>query len=130
MEELNNPSFKKLKEILGAKFKITESTKSSSKREQEEFCHILKTWDEAWSRGNKLFEETGIDLGNYDSHFYSMIESLFIIHYGIMKTEIIAWWVYERYLEDGELAILVTEDNEEHLLKTPLQLYKFIKKIK
>tara|TARA_B110000211_G_scaffold48467_1_gene52567 strand:- start:163 stop:555 length:393 start_codon:yes stop_codon:yes gene_type:complete len=130
MDEFNTPVFKKLEEILGTKFKVTESSKSTSKREQEEFCSVLKTWDEAWIRGNKLFEGSGIDMGEYDSYFYSMIESLFIMNYGVMKTEIIAWWVYERYLENGELAILVTEDNKEHLLKTPLQLYKFIKKRK
>tara|TARA_R110000803_G_scaffold75731_1_gene140084 strand:+ start:2247 stop:2639 length:393 start_codon:yes stop_codon:yes gene_type:complete len=130
MDEFNPPAFQKLEKILGTKFKITESSKSSSKREQEEFCSILKTWDKAWIRGNKLFEESGIDMGGYDSYFYNMIESLFIISYGVVKTEIIAWWVYERYLENGELAILVTEDNKEHLLKTPLQLYKFIKKRK
>ena len=28
-----------------------------------------------------------------------------------------------------ELVVLVDENDEEHLLKTPLQLYKFIKKL-
>lgn len=129
MESEKNPILKQLQEIVGAKVDISESAKTRAKKEQEMFCKIVDTWDKAWTRGNKMFEEFQIDMGEYDAYFYQMVEGLFIMAYGEMKAEIIAWWVYERILEDGELAVIVTEDDVEHEIKTPLELFKFIKKL-
>ena len=126
----SNDFFKKtIKDLLGTNTNVAESKKSKSKREKDEFCRIIKIWDETWKRGNQVFGDTGIDLGNYDSPYYDIIESLFYQIYG-EKAEIINWWVYERYTQDGKISTLITEDNEEHILNTPLQLYKFIKKLK
>tara|TARA_R100001198_G_C5191365_1_gene183904 strand:+ start:483 stop:872 length:390 start_codon:yes stop_codon:yes gene_type:complete len=129
MKDYHNPFQKQLSEIVGTSIDIIESKKSLSQKEQNNFCNIIDNWDKAWDRGQKLFEENGIDLGDYDSTFYRMIEDLFILHFG-SKAEIIFWWVYERHTEDGNIAILITEEGKEHILKTPLQLYKFIKKLK
>lgn len=129
MDRKNNNLLKPLKDIVGTNVNITESQSSKTKKEQNSFCEIVKSWDEAWQRGNTLFLETGIDLGDYDATYYKMIESLFLLLYG-GKADIIFWWVYERYGEDGKIAILVTEEGKEYNLKTPLQLYKFIKKLK
>lgn len=129
MESGKNPILKQLQEIVGAKVDISESSKTKAKREQEMFCKIVDLWDKTWQRGNKMFDEYQIDMGEYDSHFYQMIEGLFIMTYGEMKAEIIAWWVYERILEDGELAVIVTEDEVEHEIKNSKELFKFIKKL-
>jgi hypothetical protein len=129
MRNYNNPLHTQLSEIVGTSIDIIESKKSIAQKEQNNFCNIVSNWDKAWDRGQKIFEDTGIDLGDYDSAYYRMIEDLFILHFGD-KAEIIFWWVYERYTEDGKIAILITEEGKEHILKTPLQLYKFIKKLK
>jgi len=129
MEPNQNPILKQLQEIVGAKVDISESAKTRAKKEQEMFCEIVDLWDKTWQRGNKMFDEYQIDMGEYDSHFYKMIEGLFIMTYGEMKAEIIAWWVYERILEDGELAVIVTEDEVEHEIKNSKELFKFIKKL-
>lgn len=126
----NNDFFKKtIKDLLGTNTNVVESKKSKNKREKDEFCRIVEIWDKTWRRGNQVFENTGIDLGDYDSPYYDVIESLFYQIYR-EKAEIINWWVYERYAQDGKIATIVTEDDEEHILNTPLQLYKFIKKLK
>lgn len=129
MKNYNNPLHTQLSEIVGTSIDIIESKKSIAQKEQNNFCSIVSNWDKAWGRGQKIFEDTGIDLGDYDSVYYRMIEDLFILHFGD-KAEIIFWWIYERYTEDGKIAILITEEGKEHILKTPLQLYKFIKKLK
>ncbi len=129
MRNYDNPLHRNLAELVGTKINIVESQKSKSKKEQILFCEIVENWDKSWDRGQKLFEENGIDLGDYDSIYYKMIENLFRLLYG-EKSEIIFWWVYERYTGEGGIAILITEEGKEHFLKTPLQLYKFIKKLK
>ena len=50
------------------------------------------------------------------------------IHYGEMKTAIILWWVFDSLSPDGEVYPLVDEEGKHHTIKTPTQLYKFIKK--
>jgi len=129
MEQNQNPILKQLQEIVGANVDMSESTKTRAKKELEMFCKIVDLWDKTWQRGNKMFDEYQIDMGEYDSHFYQMIEGLFVMAYGEMKAEIIAWWVYERILEDGELAVIVTEDEVEHEIKNSKELFKFIKKL-
>lgn len=129
MEAGKNPILKQLQEIVGAKVDISESRKTRAKKEQEMFCKIVDLWDKTWQRGNKMFDEFQVDMGEYDAHFYQMVEGLFIMAYGEMKAEIIAWWIYERILEDGELAIIITEDGVEHEIANSLELFKFIKKL-
>ena len=129
MKDFNNPIHLQLSEIVGTKIDIIESKKSKEKKEQDIFCEIINNWDKAWDRGQKVYEEFGIDLGDYDGSYYKMIEDLFYLHFGD-KSEIIFWWIYERYAEDGSIAILITEEGKEYTLNTPLQLYKFIKKLK
>jgi hypothetical protein len=127
--EKNNPILKQLQDIIGTKLEMSESPKTKAKKEQEMFCSVIEMWDETWSRGLKAYEESKINLEEYDATFYEIIETLFVMAYGEFKTEIISWWVYERYTLDGELAVLVTEDDKEHEIKTPLELFKFIKKL-
>ena len=127
--EKNNPILKQLQDIMGTKLEMSESPKTKAKKEQEMFCSVIEMWDGTWSRGLKAYEESKINLEEYDATFYEIIETLFVMAYGEFKTEIISWWVYERYTLDGELAVLVTEDDKEHEIKTPLELFKFIKKL-
>jgi len=129
MEQDKNPISKQLQDILGTKVSITESAKTRAKKEQEMFCKIVDLWDKTYQRGNKMFDEFQVDMGEYDAYFYSMIEGLFVMAYGELKTEIIAWWVYERFAEDGELLILIDEQENQHEIKTSLELFKFIKKL-
>ena len=128
MGRKNNQLYKPLKDIVGTNVDITESQSSKTKKEQNSFCEIVKSWDETWQRGNRIFSDAGVDLGGYDVAYYKMIEGLFLLLYG-EKSEVVFWWVYERYSEDGKVAVLITEDGKEHILNTPLQLYRFIKKL-
>lgn len=127
--EKNNPILKQLQDIIGTKVSMAESPKTKAKKEQEYFCSVVQSWDEAWSRGLNVFETGRIDLAEYDATFYQIIETLFVMAYGEFKTEVISWWVYERFTAEGELAVLVTEDDKEHEIKTPLELFKFIKSL-
>ena len=129
MENEKNPILKQLQDILGTKCNISESPKTKAQREKEMFCKIVDLWDKSWQRGNKVFDDYQIDMGEYDAYFYRMIEGLFIMMYGELKAEVIAWWVYERFAEDGELLVLIDEKENQFEIKTSLELFKFIKKL-
>lgn len=129
MDSEKNPILKQLQDILGTKGNISESPKTRAKKEQEMFCYVVDLWDSTWQRGNKMFDEFQIDMGEYDAHFYQMVEGLFIMAYGELKADVVAWWVYERFAEDGELLVLIDEEENQYEIKTSLELFKFIKKL-
>jgi hypothetical protein len=74
-----------------------------------------------------VLQAVGITASN-DNPFYTSIRILMEQHYGVTKTEIILWWVFESITEDGGILPLVDENGKTHIIKTPTQLYKFIKK--
>ncbi len=129
MSQEKNPILKQLQEILGTKGNISESSKTRARKEKEMFCQIVDLWDKTWTRGNKMFDDYQIDMGEYDAYFYKIIEGLFIMMYGELKAEVVAWWVYERFAEDGELLVLIDEEENQYEIKTSLELFKFVKKL-
>ena len=48
--------------------------------------------------------------------------------FGELQTEIILWWVFDSITPDGDVYPLLDENNERHIIRTPQQLYKFLKR--
>ena len=57
-----------------------------------------------------------------------VIENLLYINFGDFKTTVILWWVFDRISPEGEEYGLMDENEVEHHIRTPKQLYKFLKK--
>ena len=56
------------------------------------------------------------------------------VKYGEWKTDIILWWVYDRYDEEGEVMPIKFNDHidnkeEDVLVETTEQLWEFLKRI-
>jgi hypothetical protein len=118
--------FKKISEILGSKITIEESPKTAKKKDEEFFMGLLDQLCQI-EAVSALFQAIGITATN-ENPFYISIKMLMEQHYGEVKTEIILWWVFESITEDGGILPLVDEQGKSHIIKTPTQLYKFIKK--
>ena len=63
-----------------------------------------------------------------------MIENLFLLHYGEWKTDIILWWIYDRFDEEGNISPIEFNDHdtdakEDVIVETPEQLWNFLKRI-
>jgi hypothetical protein len=75
----------------------------------------------------------GINMETYDDAFYVLIENLILKQYGEWKTELIMWFVYDRFDENEELMPLLLqeegEEEEEVFIETPEQLWDLLKKI-
>ena len=103
--------------------------------EKEIFINILEVLDGCKKRTDELETNFMLDLFIYEEDFYLVIENLLYIHYGELKTEIILWWVYSRFNEEGEIDDLIIEDEDEEKqeivkIKTAEQLWSYINKIK
>jgi len=110
-----------------------KSKKKKAISEKETLIDIILLLDECFARSS-LLEQNNLNIMNYEESFYVMIENLLYLKYGENKTDIILWWVYDRFDEEGEIKpikILSKEDNgeKEVEIQTAEQLYEFLKQI-
>jgi MoaA/NifB/PqqE/SkfB family radical SAM enzyme len=118
--------FKKISELLGSKVTIEESPKTSKKKDEDFFMGLLEQLCQI-EAATAMLQAIGITASN-ENPFYISIKMLMNKEFGEMKTELILWWVFESISPDGDVYPLVDEDGKKHIIKTPTQLYKFIKK--
>ena len=76
----------------------------------------------------------GINMEMYDDAFFVLIENLILKQYGEWKTELVMWYVYDRFNENEELMPLMIqeegkEEEEEVFIESPEQLWDLIKKL-
>ena len=110
-----------------------KSKKKKILSEKETLIDIILLLDECFVRSS-LLEQNNLNIMAYEESFYLMIENLLYLKYGDNKTDIILWWVYDRFDDEGELKpikLLSKEDNEkkEIMIQTAEQLYEFLKQI-
>ena len=112
---------------------IIKPKKQKGLSEKEIFIDIVSLLDECFSRSASL-EQHNLNIATYDEPFYIMIENLMFLKYGEWKTDIILWWVYNRYNEEGEIMPIKLNDHvenveEEVMIENADQLWEFLKRI-
>ena len=112
---------------LGKGIEVKESSKSVKKNEEKYFLDLIEILCQI-EMSSKIAESIGINLVTYEDLHLKAIEMLLEKQYGDDKTTIIMWWVFESISPDGEIYPLIDEKGGKHVIKTPLQLYKFLKK--
>jgi len=119
---------KPLQNKFGKGLDIKESPKTEAEREEALFIDTIETLEHIWFAEHQLGDEFGIDLTAFSQYYYHAIENLVVAKYGYDKADVIWWWVLDRFDEEGELIEIEDEDGKIYLLKTPKDLWKFLKK--
>jgi len=119
--------FKKISELLGSQVIVEENPKSAKKKDERFFMTLLEQLCQI-EAATAILSTVGITIEKYENPTYKSIEILMNAYYGEMKTAIILWWVFDSLTPDGDVYPLVDENGNQHKIKTPTQLYKFIKK--
>jgi len=117
---------KKLSELIGAGVEIREKTTSPKKQEEQFFISLVENLCNI-NRKSSAIEDLGINLLNYDLEYMNIIENLLAKTYGEIPSSVTLWYVFETTSEHGEECSIIDEHEVEHIIKTPKQLYKFIK---
>jgi len=119
--------FQEVIQKLGKGISIKMSKKSIKNQEDkflleliEHLCEI-----EALTMG---VSKAGINLFEYEEKYLFIIKSLIDKLYGEKKGNIIIWWVFESITGDDKILPLVDDEKKEHIIKTPKQLVKFLKR--
>jgi hypothetical protein len=119
--------FKNLNELIGSKVIVEESPKSIKKKDEQFFMNLLEQLCQM-EAVTALLSSVGVSIDNQENPIFRSLEMLMNEHYGEMKSAIILWWVFDSLTPDGDVYPLVDEEGKHHTIKTPTQLYKFIKK--
>jgi hypothetical protein len=119
--------FKKISELLGSKVIVEENPKSIKKKDERFFMTLLEQLCQM-EAVTALLSSVGVSIDNHENPIFKSLEMLMNTHYGEMKTAIILWWVFDSLTPDGDVYPLVDEEGKHHIIKTPTQLFKFIKK--
>jgi hypothetical protein len=96
------------------------------------FVDIVTLFDGVYQRTIEM-DSFGINMETYDDGFYTLIENLILKIYGEWKTELVMWYVYDRFDENEQLMPLLLQEEEQEeeevFIETPEQLWDLLKKI-
>jgi len=112
---------------LGKGINIKMSKKSIKNQEDRFLLELIESLCEieALTMG---VSKAGVNLFEYEEKYLTVIKSLIDKVYGEKKGNIIVWWVFESITENDKILPIVDDDEKEHIIKTPKQLVKFLKR--
>ena len=124
---MKESKFKILSDLLGKGIDVAKSTKSTKKSEEKFFIELLENMCQI-EAVNAVLGTVGVTVSKYDNPHIRSIRMLMEKHFGDVKTEIILWWVFDSIDPNGGVFPLLDEMDEKHVIRTPQQLYKFLKR--
>lgn len=119
--------FKNLSDLVGKGVEVSESPKVLKKKEEKLFLEIIRNLCQIEAQ-TALTTAIGMDIEEFQTPHIQAFYLLLKQCYGETKTSIIMWWVFESIDEDGKVSLLMDADNKPHIINTPAQLYKFLKR--
>tara|TARA_R110002012_G_scaffold85601_2_gene213440 strand:- start:3717 stop:4100 length:384 start_codon:yes stop_codon:yes gene_type:complete len=118
---------KKIIQKIGKGINIKEKQKSIRNKEDQFLLDLIQKLCELENSTSTAFKN-GINLFEYEEKYIYIIKDLIKKVYGEVKSELIIWWVFESISPDGKVLPLIDEELKEHVIKTPKQLIKFLKR--
>ena len=118
---------KKLTDLIGKGINIQENQKSTKLKEKHFFFDIITELCQLEAK-SQIISSAGVNVMEYEEGFLKVINLLLEKYFGEAKTQIIMWWVFESINPEGEVSALVDENKKEHIINTPQELYKFLKR--
>lgn len=116
-----------LAETIGKGLKVKENSKALKNKEDLFLIKVIELLCELESKTN-VANKIGINLFVLEERYITVIKNLLDKSYGEVKSEIIIWWVYESLTDDDKVLPLKDEKGKEHIIKTPKQLVRFLKR--
>jgi len=103
--------------------------------EKDTFIDIVNIFDKCNKRTGLLEQEFNVGLESYENPFFLLIENLLALSYGEDEAEIILWWVYDRFDEEGKLMPIKLDFEDEGveedvIVETAEELWNLLEKLK
>jgi hypothetical protein len=124
---MEKSKFKTISDLLGKGIDVVKSSKSTKKEEEKFFMELLENMCQI-EAVSAVLGTVGVYISKYDNPYVRSIRMMMEKHFGEIKTEIILWWVFDSIDPEGGVYPLLDEQNQRHIIRTPQQLYKFLKR--
>ena len=107
---------KDLKNILKIKGNITRSRPVKGQIKKEHFCRFIENYKFANDRALMLKTDFQVDFVHFEEPFVQAIESLLKLHFNKNQSQLIEWWLYEKFSQqDGTILQLNNTVTEEEI---------------
>jgi len=123
---------KDLKNFLKIKGNVTKSRPVKGQIKKEHFCRFIENYKFANDRALMLKTDFQVDFVHFEEPFVQAIESLLKLHFNKNQSQLIEWWLYEKFnQQDGTvLQLNNTETEEEIPSDTPEELWFLLQTLK
>ena len=123
---------KDLKNFLKIKGNVTRSRPVKGQIKKEYFCRFIENYKFANDRALMLKTDFQVDFVHFEEPFVQAIESLLKLHFNKNQSQLIEWWLYEKFnQQDGTvLQLNNTETEEEIPSDTPEELWFLLQTLK
>lgn len=120
-----NEGLKQLfKMVIGADVNIKDNF---DKTEEVIFTSLIKRLEESEKMEHKVFQTSGIDLSKVTDGLWFVIENQMRMLYGSESSELIQWYIYDRFNPDGSIIPLEGPNGKLFILRDPNDLWSYIK---
>lgn len=116
--------------ILNVKPIIEEIYSSPEQKEKELFIKTIYIIESINQRAEEMFEKYGVDLSTLENLYFVAFESLLELKYSNEIREIIYWYLYDRFDEDGNMLPIEDLSGKKLFINNPEILYDIISLIK
>lgn len=113
--------------LLNVKSVAKRKKKTENDKKRELFFELINNIDQINLRQSLIFADLRVDFSTYDEKFFEVIDSLFRMSFGKQCTDLIAFYLYDRFNIDGTINAVITEDGSELYLNDPYQLWDLMK---
>ena len=123
---------KDLKNILKIKGKVTKSRPVKGQIKKEHFCRFIENYKFANDRALMLKTDYQVDFVPFEEPFVQAIESLLKLQFNKNQTQLIEWWLYEKFNQQDNTVLQLnnTETEEEIPSDTPEELWFLLQTLK
>jgi len=111
-------------QILGSEVTIKDNIDAT---EEGVFLAFIKKIEESYEVENKIFEVSGIDLTKITDPLWFVLETSLKLLYGEEASDLIWWYIFDRFHPDGTIIPLEDEEGKEYIFKSAKDLWSYIK---
>ena len=112
--------------MLNADTIIRRQKRNTKSQKKTLFLNIINSYEQLLIRSEKLEYGFALDLSKYEEPYFKVMDELIMINWGENIYQLISFYLYERFNDDGTENFVVGEVGEEIFLKDPEDLYKVI----
>lgn len=118
-----------INEILNVKSLVRRKKKSQSDKKRELFITIINSIEQLLSRQQLMYADLQLDFSKYDEPFFDTIDALLILHFGKEGSELVGYFLYDRFNPDGSVNPIYDQNKNEVILNDAIDLWNLLVKM-